>query len=82
MSDINTIEEKLPLSQKINYALANTALNTLNTIVSTGITFFYVDLLNLNPDKAAIAWLIYGIWNAINDPLLGTLQDRTKLLPR
>jgi GPH family glycoside/pentoside/hexuronide:cation symporter len=78
MNETSIPEEKLPLSQKVNYALANTALNSLNGIIATGITFFYVDLLGLNPEKAGIVWLIYGIWNAINDPLLGTLQDRTK----
>jgi len=78
MSEISNIEEKLPLSQKVNYALVNVSLNTLNGIVGTGMTFFYTNILKLNPEKAGIAWLIFGIWNAINDPLLGTLQDRTR----
>ena len=78
MSDASNIEEKLPVSQKVNYSLANMSLNTLNGIIMTGMTFFYTELLHLDPTRAGIVWLIFGIWNAINDPILGTLQDRTK----
>lgn len=78
MSEPTTIEEKLPLSQKVNYSLANVSLNTLNGIIMTGMTFFYIAILGLDPIKAGNAWLIFGIWNAINDPILGNLQDRTR----
>ncbi|MBN2157620.1 MAG: MFS transporter [Candidatus Lokiarchaeota archaeon] len=75
---MSEIKEKLPLSQKIHYALANMSLNSLNGIIGSGMIFFYTNKLLLDPDLVGIAWLIFGIWNAINDPLLGTLQDRTK----
>jgi glycoside/pentoside/hexuronide:cation symporter, GPH family len=32
----------------------------------------------MNPGLAATVWLIFAIWNAINDPLFGYLSDRTK----
>jgi GPH family glycoside/pentoside/hexuronide:cation symporter len=78
LNEISIIEEKLPLSQKINYSLANVSLNTLNGIIGTGITFFYITILGLDPLRAGNVWLIFGIWNAINDPLIGVIQDRTK----
>jgi GPH family glycoside/pentoside/hexuronide:cation symporter len=42
------------------------------------IIFFYVDTLGLAPHLAAIAMLIYGAWNALNDPLFGLISDRTR----
>ncbi len=78
MSETRILEEKLPLSQKINYSLANMSLNSLNGIVITGFSFFYVTILGLDLLTAGNMWLIFGIWNAINDPILGTLQDRTR----
>ncbi|MFN3929987.1 MAG: MFS transporter, partial [Thermoflexus sp.] len=32
----------------------------------------------LNAAIAGLIWTIYGIWNAINDPLMGQISDRTR----
>jgi GPH family glycoside/pentoside/hexuronide:cation symporter len=45
---------------------------------STYIIFFYVDVLRLEARLAAIAMLIYGVWNAVNDPIAGFISDSTK----
>lgn len=42
------------------------------------ILFFYVDTLGLAAHLAAIAMLVYGVWNALNDPLFGVISDRTR----
>jgi hypothetical protein len=48
-----------------------------------GINFYYVDVLGLNAGVAGILWSIYGLWNAINDPLMGQKKWMTQpsLLP-
>lgn len=40
------------------------------------INFYYIDILKLSPILIGQAMLIYGIYNAINDPLLGQISDR------
>lgn len=45
---------------------------------STFIIFFYVDTLKLSPVWVSVGMTLYGVWNAINDPLFGQLSDRTK----
>jgi GPH family glycoside/pentoside/hexuronide:cation symporter len=42
------------------------------------VTFFYTDILGIQPYLAGIVWLIFAIWNALNDPLFGIVQDRTR----
>jgi GPH family glycoside/pentoside/hexuronide:cation symporter len=42
------------------------------------IQFYYVDILGLNAATAGVIWTIYGLWNAINDPLMGQVSDRTR----
>jgi GPH family glycoside/pentoside/hexuronide:cation symporter len=42
------------------------------------IQFYYVDILGLNAATAGLLWTIYGLWNAVNDPLMGQLSDRTR----
>lgn len=43
----------------------------------TAVTYFFVNHLGLDPKFNAVAWIIFGIWNAINDPLYGFIADRT-----
>jgi len=40
--------------------------------------FFYVDTLGLTVALAAIVNVIYAIWDAVNDPLVGYLSDNTR----
>lgn len=68
---------KLALWQKILYSSGS--LGTVLSLVAfnTYIQFYYVDKLGLRAEWFGIAWLIYGAWNAVNDPLAGFLSDNT-----
>ncbi len=78
MSTENEFNIVLPRSAKVAYSSANTASNILSGIGLTPITFYYNIKLGLNANLMFIAWMIFLVWNAINDPLLGYLQDKTK----
>ena len=39
---------------------------------------FYQDYLGLTAGWIGLASIIYGIWNAINDPLFGYITDSTR----
>lgn len=40
--------------------------------------FFYIDVLKLAAGWVGVAMVVYGIWNAFNDPLAGQISDRTR----
>ena len=40
--------------------------------------FYYVDVLGLAVTLAAIVNVIYAIWDAVNDPLMGYISDNTR----
>ena len=40
--------------------------------------FYYELTLGLNVQYFTLLWVIYSIWNAINDPLAGYIMDRTR----
>ena len=61
----------------ILYSIGNIAAGLLNAAFSTFIIFFYVDKLKMPAALIGIGMAIYGIWNAINDPILGYISDRT-----
>lgn len=69
---------RLTRAQKIAYSLGSFAAALPYQAFSAYILFFYVDTLKLSPAKAGVVMALYGIWNAINDPLLGQLSDRTR----
>ena len=63
---------------KLSYSFGAVATALSYQAFSTYIIFFYVDILRLKASYAALAMLIYGIWNAINDPLAGFISDSTR----
>ena len=72
-------EEYVPVPARAWISLADSSVAVLNTLVTaTFLTYYYTNLRGLSLDLAGIVWLIYGIWNAINDPIFGYISDRTK----
>lgn len=71
-------KEVLTKKSKVAYGSVNTAGNILSGIGFTAITFYYNVKLGLAAELIGVAWLIFAVWNAINDPLFGYIEDRTK----
>jgi GPH family glycoside/pentoside/hexuronide:cation symporter len=69
---------KLAFWQKFLYSSGSLGTALSLVAFNTYIQFYYVDKLGLRAEWFGIAWLIYGVWNAINDPLAGFLSDNTK----
>jgi len=62
----------------ITYSFGNFANTIAYQVFGNRINFYYVDVLGLNAGVAGILWSIYGLWNAVNDPLMGQISDRTR----
>lgn len=78
MSDETDIfEEHVPVSAKIAYGSAYSASSLISGIGLTAINIFYLKVLGLDPGAMAISWILFIVWNMINDPLIGILQDKT-----
>ena len=71
--------EKLSFWTKAAYAVGDLS-NSMGpgTIVPFWYLFFLTDVAHLNPALAGVTVLVGGIWDAINDPLVGLLSDRTR----
>lgn len=70
--------EKLPLWREICYGCGNFTASLFGTIIGTWLSFFYIDRLGFDANAVAGAMIIYSIWNAVNDPIMGYFSDRTK----
>jgi GPH family glycoside/pentoside/hexuronide:cation symporter len=69
---------KLPLATKIVYGLGDWGNTTTSTIFIFFFAFFLTDVAMLKPARAALVLLIGGIWDAVNDPIVGVLADRVR----
>ncbi len=71
--------EKLSFQEKLTYGLGDVAHSAgPGTIVPFWYLFFLTDIARLKPGLAGLTILIGGIWDAINDPLVGLWSDRTR----
>lgn len=62
----------------ITYSFGNFANTIAYQVFGNRIQFYYVDVMGLNAATAGVIWTIYGLWNAVNDPLMGQVSDRTR----
>ncbi len=64
---------------KVAYGVGNLGQALFFNSVQTFLIFFYTDVVRLDPKLVGLAFAVsYGVWNAINDPLVGVLSDRTR----
>lgn len=70
-------DERLPFKSKMAFGLSQASINILQVIaLGSAITFYYNIKLGLSEEWISLAWLVFAIWNALNDPLFGILQER------
>ena len=80
MTDIPVLqEERVPVKSRVWISIADSSTAILQSLVAaSALTYYFVKLRGLDPKMAGVVWLLFGIWNAINDPLLGYISDRTR----
>jgi len=70
--------QKVPLGKRIAFAIGevgdNTAMQTFSFLIFT----FYFAIVGIPVLWITGGFIIWSLWNSINDPLIGYLSDRTK----
>ena len=71
--------EKVKLSSSMWLGAADCMIATLSSIITGGgLTFFFVNYFKMSPGLSGLCWMLFGLWNAVNDPLFGYISDKTK----
>jgi GPH family glycoside/pentoside/hexuronide:cation symporter len=60
------------------YGLGTLGLSAIGHAFAGYYMFYYVDVLGLAVTLAAVVNVVYAIWDAVNDPLVGYLADNTR----
>jgi len=72
-------EETVPTSTAVWISAADGSMGILQAVIGGGaLTYYFTRVMGLDPALAGMVWLIFGIWNAVNDPLFGYIADRTR----
>lgn len=69
---------KLPVLTKLGYGVADFGGNLFFTATAFVLLNYLTDVLGLDAVLAGLALMIARIWDAIYDPIIGFLSDRTK----
>lgn len=78
LADKSLSVNRLKFSSKLCYGLGDLASNLCWTMITTYLLFFYTDILRLDLIAISTLFFIARLWDAINDPIMGYMADRTR----
>ena len=69
---------KLPMKEKTGYGIGAFGTEMISTTVASYLMVFMTGVLGIPAGAAGTMFLVAKIWDAINDPIMGTIADRTR----
>lgn len=75
---MKTPHRRLSLLTKLAYGIGDTGFSLTDTTLGVLFLIFLLDVVGLEPGKAALAIFIGKSWDYINDPIVGYIADRTR----
>ena len=69
---------KVPFLSKLAYGFGDVGCNFSWSFVVSFLMIFYTDVFGVSMAAVATLMLVSRIWDAVNDPVIGSLSDRTK----
>ncbi len=70
---VNEHPNKIGIKEAMGYMLGDSGNLFVLTYVSYALKLFYTEVLHINPDQLKRLFLITRLWDAINDPLWGSI---------
>ena len=68
----------ISVKEKVAYGLGDTASNFVFQTVILFLTFYYTDVVGLNPATVGSIFLLVRLIDSVTDPLMGSLADKTR----
>ena len=70
--------EKITFREKLGYGFGDMASSMFWKIFGMYLLFFFTKVFGISPAAAGTMFLLTRIWDAVNDPIMGLLSDRTQ----
>ena len=71
-------DARLGWGERIGYGLGDLASNLYFQMFNMFLLFYYTDVFGISAVAAGWIFLLSRIWDAVNDPVMGILADRTR----
>ena len=71
-------DDKLSIREKIGYGLGDAGGTVITCLIMNFLTFFYTDIFGLTPAMVGTLFLVLRVFDAVSDPIMGVLADRTQ----
>ncbi|MEL6257648.1 MAG: MFS transporter [Pseudomonadota bacterium] len=78
MSTHSPAGEHPKFGEKVGYGLGDAASNIVFQGVNILLLYYYTDVFGLSPALVGTMFALVRIWDAVNDPLMGVIADRTQ----
>ncbi|EPN4269152.1 MFS transporter, partial [Cronobacter sakazakii] len=75
---VAAVSEKLSLREKIGYGLGDAGGTIITCLIMNFLTFFYTDVFGLTPALVGTLFIALRVFDAISDPVMGVIADRTQ----
>ncbi|MFN3462932.1 MAG: MFS transporter [Terricaulis sp.] len=72
------LTQKLSWPRRLGWAVGDMGINFYWQGISIFAYFFYTDVMGISPFWAGVALAIASMWDAITDPIMGAIADRTR----
>ncbi|MBD3406108.1 MAG: MFS transporter [Candidatus Lokiarchaeota archaeon] len=72
------VEEKIPTKSAVSVSMADASVALLQGLIGAGLAIYFTDVRGLSVELNFLAWMIFLVWNSVNDPLIGYIADKTK----
>ena len=69
---------KTSLSEKVGYGFGDMSSSMFWKIFSYYLPFFYSNIFGLRLDQVGVLLVVTRIWDAVSDPMMGVIADRTR----
>jgi len=69
--------QRISIKEKVGYSVGDTASNIFFQTFILFITIFYTDVFGITAKAVGTMFLVTKIWDAVNDPIMGIIADRT-----
>ncbi|MCK5614119.1 MFS transporter [Candidatus Pacearchaeota archaeon] len=69
--------QKLSFVEKVGYGVGDMASNLFFQVFILFLLYFYTEVFGISAAAAGTMFLVTRIWDAVNDPIMGAVADRT-----
>lgn len=77
MSSVGLQKEKTSPKLAFGYGMGEVANQISWYMINTYLTIFYTDAVGLSASAISLIMLIARVWDAVNDPIMGNIADKT-----